>query len=189
VADLLREFRARRPEVTVALRELDFAGHFSALPERAVDVQLVRLPYGPVPGVAVELLCTEPRMVALPAAHPLLDRPPEQPLTAVELAGLPFFRLAPNVPADWAAHFAPWGSAPSAPEVGTAAEVLQLVAAGAGVALVPRSLGRRVSRPDVAFRDADVAPSRLAVAWRPGHPGDVAAALARQLAGALPATV
>jgi hypothetical protein len=46
-----------------------------------------------------------------------------------------------------------------------------------------------VSRPDVAFRDADVAPSRLAVAWRPGDPADVAAALARRLAGALPATV
>ncbi len=183
MARLLQRFRAARPGVSVELRELDFAGHFSALDDRVVDLQFVRLPFGSAAGVRVRPLLTEPRLVAVPAGHRFAAGDPDVAVPAADLAAETWFRLPPSVPAAWAAHFAPWGSTPTAPRISTVGEALSLVATGAGVALLPRSVAAMLPRTDVVYRAAEVEPSRLAVAWRPGDGPDVLAALAIEMVG------
>lgn len=164
---LLERFAHRRPGATVELTELDFAGHFTALAERRVDAQFVRLPVEFDRDVRVAVLRAEPRVVAVPRHHPLRGRP--VPVAAADLETERFFRLPDDVPPSWRRHFAPWGTRPDSPRVRTVGEALGLVGAGEGVVLLPRSLAAALPRGDLAYLEAAVEPSRLAVAWRCGH--------------------
>jgi DNA-binding transcriptional LysR family regulator len=190
MAPLLRQFAADHPQVVVQLRELDFVAHFSAMAAATVDAQFVRLPVAFPAGVRVRVLGAEPRMVALPPGHRLCTVGDlAEPVPAAELADETFFALPPEVPADWVAHFAPWGTRPESVPIGTVGEVLTLVAAGSGVALLPASLARHTARPDVVFRSARVEPSRLALAWRSSPTADAFAALAVSLVSRQPTLV
>ncbi len=68
--------------------------------------------------------------------------------------------------------------------VTTLEEWLAEVAFGRGINLVPAGIAEEYARPGLAFVPvADVAPSRLALAWREHEPPEAVRALARLAAG------
>ncbi|MEV0404201.1 hypothetical protein [Actinoallomurus sp. NPDC050550] len=92
-----------------------------------------------------------------------------------DLAGLPI----PRCPSSSAAIYAYWSGRDTAsarteegltgPTVYDSAQLLEAVALGQAVALIPRSLAQRNARDDIAYRPADDAsPYLLGIAWRAG---------------------
>ena len=123
----------------------------------------------------VELLLTEPRLVALAATDPLAVR------TSLCLADLAGRKLPDGSPADRGDHR---GSAPAPPVPAVnrpsrldLAQVVNLVELGSIVYFPPRSVARRHPRAGVVYRTvSDLPPVTLAVGWpRDSHSPAVAA--------------
>jgi DNA-binding transcriptional LysR family regulator len=117
----------------------------------------------------VEVLYTEPRFAALPSAHVLARRPG---LTCADLTGL----VTPELPRTSAADRAYWAGQDVAggpvllgPMVRDTSQILETVALGQTVALIPESLATSNVRDDVVYRPVlDATPYSLAVAWPAG---------------------
>ncbi|GAA3867555.1 LysR family transcriptional regulator [Saccharothrix violaceirubra] len=103
-------------------------------------------------GLDTEPLRTEPRVAALASGHRLAGR---DVLTNADLAAEPTPR---------------WRDRPGdGPVVRDGAELLEVVALGQAVALVPVSVATRNVRPDVTYRPvADAAPYRTFLLWPAG---------------------
>jgi DNA-binding transcriptional LysR family regulator len=129
------------------------------------DVALVSRPFDDS-GLEWEELYVEPRVAALPVGHPLAAR---EVLTADELAGIPAPRWKQAKDADrnyWAAQP---DAAVDGPVVQDSSQLLEVVAFGQAVALVPRSMAERNVRPDIAYRPVtDADPYRMLVVWPAG---------------------
>jgi DNA-binding transcriptional LysR family regulator len=152
--------------VQVSVREL-LLDRIDELLAGSVDVAFTRL----LPDqaeVEIEVIASEPRVVALPAAHRLAagaelrfdDLREESFITnpTVEASTPPMRWLA-----EQARHGLPGRVAAQAASV---QEILTLVAAGKGVCLVPLSVARYYPRADVAYlgvTDAD--PAVVSLAW------------------------
>jgi DNA-binding transcriptional LysR family regulator len=131
---------------------------------RRGDVQVVyaRSPFD-LSGLATAPLLEEPRDVVLPAGDPLAERP------SVSLDDLAPRRLLQNpasVP-EWYAIASPELRRPAVQSsVSGVEQKLELVAAGAGFAVLPRSTAVSYRRPDLRVVPADgLAPSRVVLAW------------------------
>jgi DNA-binding transcriptional LysR family regulator len=164
---ILRDFKARRPEVILDLRELTPPQLGEALRRREIQVGLVRPPV-PDAELASEVILEEPFVLALPARHPL-GRLSRVPVT--RLASEPFVtfrRLPGRVFPDQVMGFCLGaGFTPRvAQEVNQVHTVIGLVAAGIGVALVPAS-ARTIGLPGVLYRPLrETTPrAQLALAW------------------------
>ncbi len=138
----LREFRAASPGVTVILEEAGTADLVADVRAERLDVAFVRSTEPAGEGVTFHSLLEEPMVAALPAAHPLAQG---KPLRLAALAAEPFvlYRRTSGpglydaiVGACHRAGFAP-RIEQEAPRI---TATLNLVAAGLGVTLVPRSL-------------------------------------------------
>ncbi len=155
------------------------------------DVGVLHLPFD-ASGLDHEVLVEEPRLVALPALHPLASR--RRPLTLAELAGepLPRWTGAPDdeVAMLWCAREpeAGRGRRPGVPEpapidrppAADVGQILALVALRRAVAFVPASVAERHRRPELAFRPVEgLTPIRLAVAWRETSHSPAVAAFVR----------
>jgi DNA-binding transcriptional LysR family regulator len=155
------------------------------------DVGVLHLPFD-ARGLDHEVLVEEPRLVALPAGHPLASR--RRPLTLAELAGepLPRWTGAPDdeVAALWCARDPEAGRGPrpdvpepapvDRPPAADVGQVLALVELRRAVAFVPASVAERHRRAGLAFRPVDgLTPIRLAVAWRETARSPAVAALVR----------
>ncbi|MFG1812769.1 LysR family transcriptional regulator [Kribbella sp. NPDC049174] len=129
------------------------------------DVALVSRPFDDH-GLESELLWTEPRVAALPAAHELAAR---DVLSPNDLAGIPAPRWSGAGDADqnyWSAHP---GRPVDGPIIQDASQLLEVVAFGQAAALVPTSLARSNQRPDVVYRPVrDVAPYQMMLVWPAG---------------------
>jgi DNA-binding transcriptional LysR family regulator len=131
---------------------------------RRGDVQVVyaRSPFD-LSGLATAPVLEEPRDVVLPAGDPLAER------RSVSLEDLALRRLLQNpasVP-EWYAIASPElrRTAVQSSVTGVA-QKLELVAAGAGFAVLPRSTAMSYVRPDLRVVPADgLAPSRVVLAW------------------------
>ncbi|NUW31291.1 LysR family transcriptional regulator [Nonomuraea sp. SMC257] len=132
-------------------------------------------------GLDLEPLTTEPRVAALPAGHALAAR---SVLSCRDLAGLPFPHcpvLPPHADDYW------WGrdareeaAAQPGPVVRDSSQLLEAVALGQAVALVPASLAERNRRDDIAYRPVrDAGPYTLAIAWPSGSRSPVIARFVR----------
>jgi len=186
--DILREFRASRPEVELVLRELPTVSQLQALANGELDVGVVR---GPIatsdihPQIELMTIQRERLVAALPADHRLAGR---RRLRAEDLRGETFViltrREAPGLFASLSSAMREVGGVPDdVLEVAEMQTIISLVAGGFGVSLVPASVGS-VDRSGVAFRPfAGPTPTiELSVAWRkgPGTPvRDAFLALAR----------
>jgi DNA-binding transcriptional LysR family regulator len=190
VVDAIAALHAQRPEVAITLVEADGPELVSALRGRRVDVAVVfDEPAHPLPGheeyERVSLLEDE-MLVALPAGHPVADR------ASVDLGAL---RDEPWIEGAGATTAASLMLATAADRAGFApriafnsgdyAIVQRLVAAGVGVALVPRLAV--AEQPGVAVRPlAEPLRRHIALLLRPGQRTDaveqVAAALSRAAA-------
>ncbi len=149
--EALRDFRERRPQVEVSLRELVSARQAQALREGRIHVGLAR-PGVTTPEIVCEAVLSEPLMAALPATHPLAKR---VSIALIELQSEPFV-LFPRLPrpsyGDYllgvcaVAGFRP-NVVQETAEIHTA---IGLTAGGIGVTLLPASASA-LTRPDVAF--------------------------------------
>lgn len=170
----LARFRAAHPEIEITVHE--------AVPARAVadavvaghaDLGIVHLPdpesVYPLPGLAARALLTEDLALVVPASHPLARA--AAPPRLADLAGADFVWApegqTPEHPL-WAACLAA-GFTPKVVCVsGSASGMQALVAAGLGIALLPRLA---IHPPDGAVC-VELAPPRptrtLAVLWRDG---------------------
>ncbi|GAA1614572.1 MULTISPECIES: LysR family transcriptional regulator [Kribbella] len=142
-----------------------FGEQADMLRDGRADVALVSRPFDDA-GLETEMLYAEPRVAALPAGHELAGR---DVLLADDLAGIP----APRWNRANVAERNYWSARPDdpvdGPVVQDSSQLLEVVAFGQAVALVPRSMAERNVRPDVVYRPvADVEPYRMLVVWPAG---------------------
>lgn len=168
--EVLRVLGERHVSFAVSVRELPL-GSIDDILNGNVDVAFTRL----LPGQAeleVEVIAEEPRVVALPAAHPLAAR---KSLKFADLADESFITNPVEHgeggrPAKWLAeqrrHGLPGRVAAQSTGV---LEILTLVAAGRGVCLVPSAVVRHYPRDDIAYVPVDDAdPAVVSLARRVG---------------------
>jgi DNA-binding transcriptional LysR family regulator len=171
VPDVVRAYRRERPDVRLELVEEGTAGQIAELLEGRLDAGFVR---GPIdePAIAVETLIDDPLVAAVPDEHPLAQK---NNINPVSLATEPLVMwartAAPTTYADVVQLFREHHIQPPVAEESTRIQtVLALVAAGAGVALLPASFAN-LHRRNVSFRPLrGPLPHRpLALAWRAGE--------------------
>jgi DNA-binding transcriptional LysR family regulator len=167
LAELIRAFRQRSPGVHVELRELTPQEQIEAILARRIDIGFIR---GPIrePNLSMRLVRKEELLVALPTGHRLAGR---ARFALSELADDPFV----SFPRERAAAFFDQimrlcheaGFTPRIVQQGVQLDLVSMVAAGFGVAIVPGSM-RFARRPGAIFRAIEGAPtSQLLAAWRP----------------------
>jgi DNA-binding transcriptional LysR family regulator len=174
---IVRAYRRRAPDVTLALEEMSSAEQSRALAAGSLDLGFVRRPPAIEPGLIGTVVRREPIVLALPRGHALAT------LRVIRLGDLrqEAFVVFPARPRpSWAdvaidlcrrAGFEP-AVAQEAIEMTSA---LSLVAAGIGVTLVPSSV-RAVRRPGVVFRPITPAPmSELVLVRRDEAPSEIVA--------------
>jgi len=163
----LARFARRHPAARVEPKRVDWGGEAAALREGRADVAFVWLP-ADGPGLHLDLLAVEPRVVGVARDHPLAGR---AAVAIMDLAGEPLMwtRKAPRAWVDWwAVNPRPDGSEPLwGPTNDSVEEMLEQVAMGAGVCIAPASMATYYARPDVAWLPlSDVEPLRIALGWR-----------------------
>lgn len=171
--ELLSAFRVRSPGVQVVLRELSPYEQVEALKARRIDVGFIR---GPLDDDELASLRVrkEPLVVALPSAHPLAAR---SRLALGVLAHESFVSIMRQRCASFfdaimrLCHEA--GFTPRIVQEAPQVDIVSLVAAGFGIAILPGSI-RNAGRPGVVFRSIVGSPqTELRVAWRPDDPSPV----------------
>lgn len=169
----LRVWRQRVPNVPLVLLPVPVAEQREMLLSGRADAGLVRLPLA-ADELSVIPLYTETSVVVLPRDHALAD--PE------DLAGIVPLGLLNDepllVPDDDVLGLALLRRAGGGTPATTGAAV-ELVAAGAGVLVLPQSLARLHHRKDVTHRPVEGAPeSAIALAWVADRTSDLVEELA-----------
>jgi LysR family transcriptional regulator, benzoate and cis,cis-muconate-responsive activator of ben and cat genes len=127
-------------------------------------------------GLDTEPLVSEPRVAALPAGHPLAGRPA---LTVADLARYPMPRwrhTQTDVRDYWTGQYVPVDG----PAVSDATQLLEVVALGQAVALIPASLATDNPRQDVTYLPVvDADPYVVSIAWPAGSRDKALAAFVR----------
>lgn len=166
---VLRAFAEQHPAVEVSVRELLLGGLTDIL-TGMVDIAFTRL----LPGQAepeVEVIAREPRVVALPRAHPLAAR---ESLTFADLRDESFITnpadRSAGPPTRWLAEQRRHGlPGRIAAEAASVQEILTLVATGRGVCLVPAPVARHYPRADVSYVEVpDAEHAVISLAWAHG---------------------
>jgi DNA-binding transcriptional LysR family regulator len=166
---IISHFTKRQPGWHVELRSFGWSDATAGLREQAADAAFVWLPVDD-PLIESEVLAVERRFVALSVAHPLagrssvgFDEIAEEPITALPAS-------AGSAREFWLAADSRGGQAPRlAAEVSSADEVFEIVASGAAITLLAEGNAAIYARPGIACVPvSDLAPARLAIAWRRG---------------------
>jgi DNA-binding transcriptional LysR family regulator len=163
-------FGERHPPGSISVRELPL-GSIDPILDGDVNIAFTRLKPGQTE-LEIEVIASEPRLVALATTHPLGAR---ESLTFAELAEESFI-TNPVVhdhgprPPRWLAeqrrHGLPGRVAAKSTGV---LEILTLVAASRGICLVPTAVARHYPRSDIAYVPIeDAEPALVSLAWRPG---------------------
>jgi DNA-binding transcriptional LysR family regulator len=164
--EMVRAFRKRFPNVDVRLQEMNPAMQLEALLAERVDVGFVR---GPIdePALASKTVLKEPFVAVLPSGHRLGGH---KRLSLAMLAKETFvFQARSRGPGSHDHILSICRKAGFSPQIvqeGSYAEVLSLVASGAGVGIVPTSL-RAIRRAGILFRPLRERPmTQLDMVWR-----------------------
>lgn len=169
VPDMIRRLRAAAPQVEVDLIEMNTVAQISALKDGRIDAGFGRLPIEDA-AIHRRQIARERLLMAFPAQHPLAL--PGRPISLAAAAGQ-LLILYPSEPRPSYAdqllailhdHGVTPGSTRDVRELQTA---LGLVAAGAGIAIVPTTV-QRLRRDDIVYRpiaERD-AISPIIVSWR-----------------------
>ncbi|MEJ2852150.1 MULTISPECIES: LysR family transcriptional regulator [unclassified Saccharothrix] len=165
---LVPSVRARMEGWRLRFRQVSWGDPAAGLAD-GVDVALAWLPVPDDGRFAWKVVSTEERWVVLPAGHRLADR---AGVRFADLADEPFVAhpaSAGALRAFWLAEEHRVTPARVAAEAESADELLELVAAGVGVALLPAGNADTSPRFDVVCRPVTgLPPGRLAVVWRAG---------------------
>jgi LysR family transcriptional regulator, benzoate and cis,cis-muconate-responsive activator of ben and cat genes len=154
--ELIRRFRITVPGVEVALFEMTTLEQAAALKDGRIDVGFGRLRFDDE-GITRKIIRRELLIAAVPRGHRLQDEGGALKLKQLACEPLIIYPRAPRPSfADQVLMFyRDQGLAPKvAFEVSALQTALGLVAAGAGITLVPASV-RRLGRDDIAFIDFD----------------------------------
>lgn len=164
----VRTYRARYPEVEIALRELNSPDQERALAAGDIDVGVLHPPLVTA-GLATAPLAHETLVLALPADHSLAKQPR---VSVRDIAGEPFLiaprAVGPHLYDAIVAVFHRHGVAPNIVQEATpVTTLLGLVEAGIGIGFVPAAFSS-APRPGAVFRPLlEPAPRLpLAAAWR-----------------------
>ncbi len=150
---VVRRFRAAAPEVAVSLTEMTTLEQIAALKEGRIDAGFGRIRFDD-PAIRRTLLYDEPLVAALPVDHLLAEG--DRALSLADIAAEPLI-IYPRTPRPSYADqvlsvFRDHGLKPNvAHEVRELQTAIGLVAAQAGVCLVPASV-QRLRRDDVVYR-------------------------------------
>jgi DNA-binding transcriptional LysR family regulator len=161
-------FTAEHPDASLTLRQVSWKDSTAGLADGSSDVAFVWLP---VPGAGRYqwiVVAEEPRLVAMPAAHPLAGR---DVLDFADLLGEPFLALpesAGPLRDYWLALDARDGRPPViGAEITSPDETYEALVDGRGVCLIATGNAPLLTRGDVITRPVrGISPSQLALAWR-----------------------
>src|SRR5215472_14175390 len=168
---IIAAFARRRPGWRVDLQQAAWSDPTAGLASGDADAALLRLPFPGQDDVRVEVLLTEPRWAALPAAHPLANR---DQIFFHELWDEPFV-AAPTQTGFWRDYWLATSERQGHPvRIGAVTDqpdtYLTAIANGDGIALVPESAARYYARPGITYRPVTgVSPSQVGVAWPPAN--------------------
>jgi DNA-binding transcriptional LysR family regulator len=171
IPQVIREFRRRYPNVAFSLEERTTPGLVSAVRNEAVDVAFVRPIHGSSDGLSMETVLDEDLLVALPAGHALAKQQ-RVPLLALSIEPFVLFSRAVGaglhdeiVAACRAAGFSPR----VVQEASQVTSIVNLVASGLGVSILPASM-EHMHTEGVTFRPIarPVPKARLSLIWRHG---------------------
>lgn len=156
VTEIIAQFASAAPDLLIHVVHTSLANQVDFLLDGRVDVCFVRLPI-PHEGLKLTPLFPEPRVAALPPAHPLADAA----VVAVDqLERMTLLQDPDDVP-EWT------GTRSLHPSQQTTVieEQLEQVASGQGFAVVPAGLADFYQRPDVKYVPlTGVAPRTVALA-------------------------
>jgi DNA-binding transcriptional LysR family regulator len=176
----VRAFEASGPARHATVVQVGWADQVDVIRRGEADVVYAREPIDHH-GLGTAALLEEPRDVLLPSGDPLASR------ASVRLADLATRRLLQDpstVPQWYAIASADMRRAASGKSASTVEEKLELVAAGEGFAILPRSTTAFYRRPDVRVVPIeDIGPGQVTLIWaaamaNPARDDFVAAALA-----------
>jgi DNA-binding transcriptional LysR family regulator len=170
IAAAIFAYRQTRPQVDIRLNEMNIGQQLRLLDENKLDVGFIRPPVLQLPpGVVIEPITSESILLAIHDAHPLAHR---KGLHIKDLSDELFIVPSLHPRMGFYAHSeAVWRDAGFQPRVEhktpQLATICSLVAAGAGVALVPESL-QRLQLRNVYYRSLKGVAQRteLAIAYR-----------------------
>ncbi|MBF6328887.1 LysR family transcriptional regulator [Nocardia transvalensis] len=166
-ADIVAAFRAEHPDWRIDMRQFGWTDPSAGLADGEVDLALVRMPFPGQESYRFRELFSEPRWIALPAAHPLA----QQTEIAFEQLWSEPFVAAPPENGSWRDF---WIGADERPAdtavVGAIAhntdEWLTAIGNGFGISFTPASSARYYPRPGIVYRPVTgIGPSVVAVAW------------------------
>lgn len=190
----LRACRQQHPHITLALSEDNAAEITQAVLAERLHCGFLRVPISRPEGLVFETLFHEPAVVALPGDHPLAPRPGEaaRTLAITDLRDEGFILVrqpgAPGLYANLVALCEAQGFSPRVvAEVPRMMSNLNLVAAGAGISVVPASMQGAHPHAVAYCPLADATPldAPMTLVWRQADqagPTATFVALARQLA-------
>ena len=165
---VLAAFHERQPATEVSVREI-LLGSIDEILDGKVDVAFTRLMPDQTE-LDVEIIATEPRLLAVATTHPLASR---KTLTFADLRRESFI-VNPMVshdgpPARWLAEQRRHGlPGRVAAQTRSPQEIMALVGAGKGVCLVPTAAALHDRRPDVVYVPVtDAEPAVVSLAWLP----------------------
>jgi DNA-binding transcriptional LysR family regulator len=154
VPRVIRSFREMSPLVSLVLEESGSSELVQALHNEEIDAAFIRSPVADVVGLLVRPILEEDMVVALPAAHPLVEASTALPLAALANEIFILYKR-PGGPGLYDTIITACRGAGFSPRVGQEApriiSTLNLVAAGLGVSIVPSSL-RRLQMDGVVYR-------------------------------------
>ncbi|WP_330275940.1 LysR substrate-binding domain-containing protein [Lentzea sp. NBC_00516] len=163
VTPAVRVLVRHRPDVCVRLLRTSWHDQVEVVHDGRVDVSIVRLPVDQR-GLTVRPLFTEPRVVVVPAGHRLAGK---ESVSVTELADEHLLQDPAAVP-EWRdiALELRKRDRPEVPHVNSVEEKLELVAAGAGISILPLSTATYYTRQDViGIPVEDIGPNQVCLAW------------------------
>lgn len=167
VPSIFRMMRAQYPDVSLVLQDLSSQDQVEAMKEYRLDVGFVRPPVLAAELLAVRVIWREPLVVALPRNHHLAGR---KMIAPGELAKESFLLAhAPGFFDQLIRLCAMAGFSPKiVQEVRSVPTIVNLIAGGMGISIVPASL-RSLQRKGVIYRSLEppTPTTDLAVMWRP----------------------
>jgi DNA-binding transcriptional LysR family regulator len=164
VTAAVRALTSQHPELTVDVLRTNWDDQTELIHDGRVDVSYVRLPIDPR-GLGVRPLLSEPRVVVVPADHPLAGK---EQISVTDLADEHLLQDPAAVPEwrDIATELRDVGRRPTTPSYRSVEEKLEHVAAGHGVIVLPLSTATFYTRDDITHIGIpDIGPNQVCLAW------------------------
>jgi DNA-binding transcriptional LysR family regulator len=147
VSEAIRAFTAAHPGIEIGLATAQWWEQDAPLRDGRADVGFLRRPFDDE-GLRTIPIGHEPKVACLPATHPLAGR---RALTSADLDGETILDAQTR-------------------RTSSLEEKFELIASGHGIALVPHSVARSYSRPDLVYRTVtDSAPMQTCLAVMKGR--------------------